>query len=400
MSRPLTRRPAVRVISTSVFVVGLSCTVPLAGCGRSQPPPAPLPPPEVAVTTPTAREVTEYFNYVGRVRAIDRVEVRAQVSGYLISTGFTDGEQVAKGQTLFEIDPRPFEASLAAANAQKSAANASLAEATARLKRYDQALAAGAITSDEYETVLAEKLTAEAQIEAADAQILTAGLDLEFATVKAPIAGRIGETIVDPGNLVVGGVGSEPLATVVSEDPIEVEFDVDERAVAEYWRNNRAEIGSSRPEDIRAGAYPIEIGMIGETGYPHSGIITFVDNAFDPSTGTIGVRGEFENGTRYLAPGMFVRVRISSGPPSPALLVPDRAVGTDQERKYLLVADGNDVATYFEVDLGPLQDDGMRVVTAIGDNKGDFGADSRVILDGFAAVRPGVTVKPTSGPNE
>lgn len=372
----------------------LVVTAPLSGCGRatSGPPGGPPPPPEVTVTTPAVQKVTEYFEYVGRVRAIDRVEVRAQLSGYLISKGFAAGEEVAKGQTLFEIDPRPFEAALAAANARKAAAKASLAEATARLKRYDRALESGAITRDEYEGVLAAKLTAEADIEAADAQIRTADLDLEFATITSPIDGRIGESLVDPGNLVVGGVGSEPLATIVSEDPIFVAFDVDERAALFFWEGNREELGTSRPENIRELGYPVRIGLPGEKDYPHEGVVEFVDNEIDPTTGTIRVRGEFANATRFLAPGMFVRVRLPKGDePTESLVIPDRAVATDANNKYLLVADPEDVARYREITLGPLTPDG-RVI------RDGLAADDRVILDGHSRVRPGMSVAPSTDP--
>ncbi len=363
------------------------------GCG-GDPQVAALPPPQVVVSQPVERGVTEYFETTGRTAAVEEVEIRARVSGYLDKVNFEDGAQVKAGDVLLEIDPRPYEAALHHAEGDLARWQAELRKADADVARNKRLRPTGAASEKELETSIAAKETAEAEIVSAQSRLETARLDLEFARVVAPIDGQTSRTSVTKGNLVqlggpAGTSGSTALTTLVRMDPIYVYFDVDERTVLRARERRRTDGGV--PSDIRALDIPVEIGLADEQGFGRRGTLDFVDNRVDSSTGTMLARAVFENGDRHLTPGMFVRVRLPLSEKSRALLVTSRAIGTDQGNKYLLVVNDQNVVEYRPVTLG-IESDGLRTVDR-GVTAGDW-----IITNGIQRVRPGLTVEPQRQP--
>jgi len=372
------------------FAAGL-CAVTVAGlwgCGAAPPPIAEMPPPEVTLGRPLKKKITEHYEYTGRVEAIDSVEIKARVSGYLTKRPFSEGEEVQKGELLFEIDQRPFQASLDAAKAQLAAAEAEVAETTARVNRYTEARKRGAISQDEFDTAVANKLTAQAKVDAAQAEIRQVELDLEFTRVTAPIDGRIGQASADVGNLISGGLGSSTLATVVSQNPIYVQFNVDERALLEYQQRAEAQGRNVRPDRLIELNIPVYLGLPIDEGFPHVGLLVFGDNRIDPATGTVMCRAAFRNESRYLTPRLFVRVRIPKGDPREAVLVEDRIIGTDQATKFVLSVGEDNVAKFVPVKTGPIVD-GLRFI------EDGLTGEETLIVNGAMRVRPGMTVNPT-----
>ncbi|HYC00905.1 MAG TPA: efflux RND transporter periplasmic adaptor subunit [Candidatus Limnocylindrales bacterium] len=358
----------------------------LTACGNRGPAVAELPPPEVSVARPVVRPVEDMFEASGHMEAVDKVEIRARVSGYLVEVNFTDGAMVEKGQILFVIDPRPYEAAAAQASGDVGRWQAALRKAEADVARATRLLPQGAASKSELETAVAARDSATAEIRAAQAKLDAARLDLEFTRVTAPISGRISNTAVTVGNLVQAGVNSPVLSTIVATDPLYAYFDCDERMVL-HQRERRLAAGQRvAPADIRSLNLPVYVGLANETGYPHKGVLDFVDNQADPTTGTIRARAVFANPDNLFQPGLFVRVRLSLGPPVPSLLVPDRAIGTDQSNKYVLVVNDQSVVEPRIVRLGQRTDDGMRAVLS------GVGEHERVIVNGLLRARPGITV--------
>jgi RND family efflux transporter MFP subunit len=379
--RTFTQLPTRRQIAA----VGL--TLPLlaaAACSKS-PQLASVPPPEVAVSQPIEQTAVEYFATTGRTAAVEEVDVRARVGGYLVKVNFQDGQDVKAGDLLFEIDPRPYEAEVMRAKGDVAKWQAQLRKAQADVARNTRLLPKGAASERELETSIAAKESAQAEITSAEARLADAKLNLEFASIVAPIDGRASRTTVTKGNLIqpVGQTGSAPLTTLVKLDPIYAYFDVDERTLLRVRGRSPATNGG----DIRALNVPVEIGLVGETGFPRQGVIDFVDNRVDPSTGTMQARGVFDNKDEVLAPGMFVRVRVPIGRRDKALFIPERAIGTDQGNKYLLTVNAQNVVEYRPVTLG-VERDGLREVLT-GLKPGES-----VIVDGIQRARPGITVNP------
>jgi len=331
------------------------------------------------VAKPTKRLLADHDEYVGRFVAVDAIEVRARVSGYLDAIHFKDGQLVKKGDLLFTIDRRPFEASLAQAEANLAQARANLAYAEADLERGQGLVRGNTITQQTFDQRTQAKRVAEAAVKAQEAALRQANLDLEFTELKAPIAGRIGDRRVSAGNLVTGGTtGSTTLlATITSIDPIRFEFTMDE---ASYLRSRR--LAGEQPD-----ALSVKLKLIDEPKFSHSGKTDFVDNAIDRTSGTIRARAEFANPEGTLTPGMFGRIQVPAGPPSDAMLLPEVAVGTEQVRKFVLVVDGDNVARPKYVTLGPVVED-QRVITS------GLDPDDRVIVNGLMRARPGVKVSP------
>lgn len=357
-----------------------------SGCGE-KPQVAALPPPEVVVSQPIARAVTEYYTTTGRTSAVDQVEIRARVPGYLVKVNFVDGAEVKAGSVLFEIDPRPYEAAVLRAEGDLAKWQAQLRKAAADVERNKRLLPKGAASEKDVESSVAAKESADAEIVAAKARLEDAKLDLEFSRVIAPVDGQLSRTTVTKGNLIQGGVsGSTLLTTLVSVNPVYVYLDADERALL-VARARSIRSGDSRPTDIRAAKIPLEIGLADEDGFSRRGVIDFIDNQVDPATGTIRMRGVFDNADRKLSPGMFVRVRLPIDEVANAILVNGRAIGTDQGNKYLLVVNEKNVVEYRPVELG-IESEGLRVVSS-GIKAGDW-----VITNGIQRVRPGVTVNP------
>ena len=357
----------------------------LAGCGRSEPQAAP-PPPSVTVAKPVERNVVDQDEYVGRFVAIDSVEVRSRVSGYLSEIHFTDGQVVHKGDLLFVIDHRPFQIVLDQMRANLAQARANLAFTEADLARGQELVHNKTITEQSFDQRTQAKRVAEASVAAQEAMVHSAELDLnEYSELRAPIDGRIGDRRVSVGNLVTGGNGNNTtlLATIVSVDPIRFEFTFDEASYLRYQRF----AGTDTQMANGQGGVSVALKLIDEPDYKHTGKMDFVDNAIDRSSGTIRGRAVFANPDGLFTPGMFGRLRVPGSPPYTALLVPDEAIGTEQARKFVLVVDDGNVARLKYVTPGAL-DGGLRVI------KDGLAASDRVIVQGLMRARNGVKVTP------
>jgi RND family efflux transporter MFP subunit len=373
--------------------VALALATLVASCGDSQPKKAGgPPPPSVTVAQPVKRTISDFDEYVGRFAAVNFVEMRARVSGYLEAVHFTDGQLVKQGDLLFTIDKRPFQNAVAQARAMLTQAKSNLAFTESDFTRGQQLVKEKTITEQTFEQRSQAYRNAQAAVSGAEAALRTAELDLAFTELKAPIDGRIGDRRVSPGNLVTGGAGGNTtlLATIVSNDPIHFEFTFDE---ASYLRYERA-AKSGKDVASRGGGVNVKLKLIDEKDFVHNGRMDFVDNAIDRATGTIRGRAVFDNPNRVFTPGMFARVRVPASPPYEALLVPDVAIGSEQARKFVLVVDNEDTARAKYVTLGHL-DGTLRVI------KEGLAADDRVVVNGMARVRPGQKVslqKPQAGP--
>jgi RND family efflux transporter MFP subunit len=361
----------------------LGSALALGGARCAEDAPA-APPPQVDVARPLVREVVDWDDYTARIDAVDRVEVRARVSGYLESVHFTDGEIVEQGDLLFVIDPRPYRAAVERAEAELRGAAARLDLAEREAQRAQLLLGHGVLSQEDADTRATALRDAAAAREAAQASLRQARLELEFTQVRAPIRGRIGRDLVTLGNLISGGSpDSTLLTTIVSLDPIHAYFDADERAVLRYER--LAQRGD-RPSS-RDAPNPVLLGLADEDGFPHRGQMDFVDNQLDPRTGTMRARAVFTNPDATLLPGMFARVRLPGSGRYQALLVPDEAIGTDQGERFVLVVDAEQRAQERSVETGP-QALGLRVV------RNGLAPDDRVIVRGLSVVRAGDAVAP------
>ena len=355
----------------------------LAGCG-SNPAPAQTaapPPPAVTIAKPEKRTIVDQDEYVGRFVAVDSVEVRSRLSGYLASIHFTDGQMVKKGDLLFTIDRRPFQILLDQAKANLAQSRATLSYAEADLARGEQLERDKTITKQVFDQRTQAKRVAEASVQANEALVHQAELDLqEYSQLRAPIDGRIGDRRVSPGNLIPGGTSGSTtlLATIVSIDPIRFEFTFDESAYLRYERMNRGKDWSS---------ITVKLKLLDENGFDHDGRMDFVDNAISQTSGTIRGRAVFPNPNGLFTPGMFGRIQVPGSPSYQALLVPDSAIATEQTRKYVMVIDGENVARQRYVTLGQTIG-GLRVI------KDGLKDDDNVIVDGLMRVRPGVKVTP------
>ena len=357
----------------------------LAACGEGAPKQAAPSPPTVTVAKPTKQQVVDYDEYVGRFIAVDTVEIRARVSGYLNKVHFQDGQLIKQGDLLFTIDRRPFETALAQVRATLSQARANLAFAESDLARASQLVRDRTITEQTFEQRTQAKRVAEASVAAQEAAVRQAELDIQFTELKAPVAGRIGDRRVSEGNLVTGGTGGNTtmLATIVSIDPIRFEFTFDEASFLRYER--LGQIG----QDTGSGRTGIEVSvkLIDESDFTHRGKMDFVDNVIERSSGTIRGRALLRNPKGALTPGMFGRVRVPGSASYEALLLPDAAIGSEQARKFVLVVDTENVARQKYVTLGQSVGD-LRVI------KDGIGPDDRVIVNGLMRARPGAKVTP------
>jgi RND family efflux transporter MFP subunit len=368
-----------------ILAIAMIC---FAGCWKSAPTLIVPPPPEVTVSNPVAREVTDYFEFPGQTCAVGEVEIRARVTGYIVKVNFEDGQEVKKGDLLFEIDPRPYQAALDRAQGESIRLKAVLEKAQADLARSNRLRPSGAISEDEYEQHVAQLAIAKASIQEAEAAVRDAQLNLEFTKVVSPIDGRVSRARITEGNLVQPGTGDMMVLTkVVTVDPIYVYFNIDESALLKYvdrkWQSGEA----AHPSRIKDQDISVEIALAKDDGFPHKGVLDFIDNQVDSKTGTIRARGNLDNSKEYLTPGLFVRVRIPFGKARQALMISERAIGTDQRQKYLLTVNQKNVVEYHPIKLGSSQN-GLRVVES------GIQADDRVIVNGLLRVRPGMTVNP------
>jgi len=347
-------------------------------------------PPEVTVSQPVGRRVIEWDEYTGRFDAVEAVEVRARVSGYLTEVKFTDGENVKAGELLFLIDPRPFERALDQAKAQLDQAKVSVSNASLDVARGRPLLQRDYIskkTFDDRENLVRE---AEAAVKVAEARVKAAELELSFCRITAPISGRISRPLVTRGNFVSGGgsdTGSTVLTTIVTQDPIYIYFDVSENNALKYLRMSQA--SGKGPAGILGAT--VGIGLPDETGFPHAARLDFLENRLDQGTGTLRARAIIPNKDGLFSPGMFGRVRLQGSPEYDALLLPDEAVGTDQANRFVYVVGDDDIPVRRTIELGPM-DGGLRVI-----RKG-IGAEDWIILRGQQRVRPGQKIIPKRVP--
>lgn len=379
--------PARRQCTSPPFlsVVALSLAGLLAGCDRPAQQAAAPPPPAVTVAQPTKRTVTDWDEFTGRFEAVEEVQVRARVGGFVNSVEFQDGAIVRTGDLLYVIDPRPFEAAAQQADGKLSDARAKVELAKRELDRGLNLVQTNAVSEqvvDQRRQALQAAHAAEMQ---ADGELKVAKLNIEFTHVLAPITGRVSRHLVSAGNLVQGSDNgtSTLLTSIVSLDPIYIYFDMDE---ATYQKNSRLWFEGRRPSS-RDTPNPVQVTLTGETKPSHDGHINFLDNRLDVSTGTLRSRAVIPNKDLSILPGQFGRVRLIGSSPYEALLIPDTAVATDQSRKIVFVVKPDDTVEAKPVMLGPL-DDGLRVI------REGLKADDRVIVDGIQRARVGAKVTP------
>lgn len=372
------------VAAVGLALSGLIGCKPEADTKRSVPPP----PTKVATAVPLVRDVQPYEDYTGRLTPEYSVELRARVTGYLDDIKFQDGADVEKGALLFVIDRKPFKAADDSAKALVAVKKAAAAFRDAEFKRNQDLLAKNAVSKSEYDQSAAAFEEAKAMVDSSAAEAEIAKLNLDYTEIRAPISGIVSNRKLDIGNLVVAD--QTLLTSIVSVDPMYVYFDVDERRLLRIQQ----EVREGRIKLAEQGRIPMELGLDNEQGFPHHGMIDFVDNQIDPNTGTIRLRAVVPNpkpevGKRKLAPGMFARVRVPLGDPRSSIMITEQAVGSDQGKKYVYVVDAKNVVQYRSVTLGR-SERGLVVV------EGGLKADDAVIVAGVQRVRTGVTVEPST----
>ena len=355
----------------SLLALSLFASLASAGAACSTPAPAapgPPPPPAVDISVITPRQINPSDELTGRIEAVHNVQVRARVSGYVTAVNYHEGSEVPKGSALFTIDARPYQAALSHASADLSRAESRVTLARSDSERADKLVAASVISRVQHETTSATTAQAVADVAAAKASLDAARLDVEFTQVRAPIAGRTGQALVSVGDYVAAGPAPTLLTTVVSVDPVYVYFTTDEHT---YLRFASQALGAS-----------VGVGVGDEAGYPHTGKIDFIDNRVDAATGTIRLRAVVPNPDKRLTPGLYARVQLGEGKPLNAVAIDDKAILTDQDRKYVYVLGAADSVERRDVTLGRIVD-GLRVVSS-GLKTGD-----RVIVNGTQKVFPG-----------
>jgi len=337
-------------------------------------------PTPVTVAPVIERSVIEWDDFSGRVEAIEYVEIRPRVAGTIDAVHFREGQLVRKGDPLFTIDPRPYEAELARAEAEKAQAQAALELAQTELERTRRLADEHAVARRELDQRASAVLEAEARLKGTEAAIMTARLNLQYTAITAPVSGRVSRAEITTGNLVGTGLNTPSLTTLVSVSPMYINFEIDEQTFQRYAAHGAA--GNSNVARI-----PVAIGLSNEDGYPHRGQLQAFDNRVDTASGTIRVRAVVNNADNLLTPGMYARVRIGGGGSKSALLIDDKAVGTDQDKKYVMVVGADNKAAYRAVTLGPVID-GKRVV------RSGLQAGENVIVNGLQRVRPNDVVAP------
>jgi RND family efflux transporter MFP subunit len=347
----------------------------IAGCGKSGGPAAP-PPPQVSVAQVLEKRVKDWDEFTGRLQAVETVEIRPRVSGYIDKVAFTEGSLVKRGTLLFVIDPRPYQAEYDRAAADLKRFKTALDLGRIELVRVQRLKESGAVSEEDLDERKSTVAQAEANAAGSQAALEAAALNLNFTKVSSPIDGRVSRAEVTRGNLVTGGTnGGTLLSSVVSMDPIYIYFDADEQSYLRYSQNSHDS------------GKPVQVGLANEDGFPHTGTVDFVDNQLNPQTGTIRARAVLQNKDGRFTPGLFARVQLLGNEEYSAILIDDRAVNTDQNQKYVLLLGANNQIEYRKVKLGRVID-GLRVVRE-GLKAGDV-----VVVNGAQRVHPGVTVTP------
>ena len=334
--------------------------------------------PEVTVAEVIHRPLREWQEFSGRLQAVNTVEIRPRVSGYVDRVAFQDGARVKKGQLLFQIDPRPFQAEVERLVAERTRSVSDLELAKANRARAERLISAHAISREEYERQVAAEASAHGALGSIDASLQEARLNREFTEVRAPIDGHVSRAVITAGNLVTS---ANLLTTLVSDDPVYVYFDADEQTYLRYAKAKHA-----HPRDN--GGSDVNIGLTDEDGYPHSGQLDFIDNQVDATSGTIRARAALANPDGRYTPGLFARVRLVGGEDRDSVLIEDRAVGTDLSKKFVLTLTKDNRIEYRLVELGP-EINGLRVVTQ------GLAANELIVVNGLQHVRPGQNVAPT-----
>ncbi|WP_018410748.1 efflux RND transporter periplasmic adaptor subunit [Methyloversatilis thermotolerans] len=378
MSLPYKRTTLALLMIAALAGGGLAVMRAQADAPQSAAPAAPTV--EVAEVKP--QTIIDWQDYSGRLEAVDRVDIRPLVSGTLTAVHFHDGAYVKKGDVLFTIDPRPYAAEVDRAQAQLAAAQTRAAYAATELARGQRLAADNAIAKRDLDEKQNAAREADAQVQAAQAALTSARLNLEYTRIVAPVAGRISRAEVTVGNIVAAGAGTPPLTTLVSVDRIYAAFDVDEQSFLKYV---------NPAQRTKSEAVPVYLGLADEDGYSRRGGISSVDNRLDTSSGTIRVRAVFDNADGRLLPGLYARIRLGGGSPREAVLIDERAIGTDQDKRFVLVVDHDNRTAYREVRLGARQN-GLRVIES------GLAGGERIVVSGLQRTRPGDTVSPKDVP--
>jgi len=377
ISRLIPSRSAALALVAIAVVAPFSMTACSPDAAQAAAAQAPLAP-QVSVATVLERQITDFQEFTGRVEAVERVELRPRVSGYIESVAFHEGAEVRKGEVLFVIDQRPYEAALKRARAELARAESAGNQARTEKERAVKLLALRALSQEEFDARTAGSEKAAADVQAAQAAVDAAELDLEFTRVRAPISGMVGKAEITAGNFVAAG--QTLLTRLVSIDPVYVRFDGDEAAYLRQAQRARQQHG-------KGGGQSVWIGLANEQGHPHEGALVFTDNELDAQTGTIRARARLSNRDRLFTPGLFARVKLGEGASHSAVLIEDAAVGTDQTRRFVYVVKADNSLEFREVQLGSLHE-GLRVV------EGGLKAGERIVVNGLMRVRPGITISP------
>jgi multidrug efflux system membrane fusion protein len=374
----VSRKSSVPVL-LGIFVLAAFALYSGAGHSRAKPhSTAAAPVAQVTVAEVIHRPLREWQEFSGRLQAVNTVEIRPRVSGYVDRVAFEDGARIKKGQLLFQIDPRPFQAEVDRLFAERSRSISDLELAKANRARAERLISAHAISREGYEQLVAAEASAQGALASINASLQEARLNREFADVRAPIDGHVSRAVITAGNLVTS---ASLLTTVVSDDPVYVYFDADEQTYLRYAKEQR---GSGRA----GGASAVYIGLVDEDGYPHEGQLDFIDNQVDAATGTIRARAALANPDGRYTPGLFARVRLVGGEDRDSILIEDRAVGTDLSKKFVLTLTADNRIEYRLVELGP-EINGLRVVTH------GLAPNELVVVNGLQHVHPGQAVAPT-----
>lgn len=341
------------------------------------------PPPQVKIAQPLHRETTEWDEYTGRVEAVNAVDVRARVNGYLDKVNFTAGSKVNKGDLLFLIDPKPFKAQLNYAVAELERTKTKRDLAKNDLARAENLLRAKAISTEEYDARNKGLREADAAVSSAEANVYTAKLNLDYTEIRAPISGRIGREMVTAGNLINAGGEATLLTTIVSTDPVYVYVDADEQSVLKYRRQSQQQKNGSA--DLKG--TPVQLAVADEADFSHQGRLDYVAPSEDPATGTVSLRGVFANPDELLSPGFFARMRVQGSTAYPATLLPDRAIATDQAQRFVWVVNAENQTSYRPVTPGARIGQ-LRVI------REGLQPDEWVVVEGAQKLKPGITVAP------